>query len=233
MTPINQHKNRLNWQHFNGTRVVVAAFGIWCGLTGIIAGFFEILQGSIAPDSLVISYIGPNYSMADDSTYFAVTLIPNFLLTGILAIIVSSLVIIWSVGFVHKKYGVTLLFILSVIQMLVGGGWVIDLGIITCILATRINKPLNWWRSHLPIRFRIWLAKLFPFMLIIYSVVAISMNVFSILGVNNVVLLNYIEILAAVMFIPILLMTFGGLAQDIQKQRKIDQESEAVEIIVS
>jgi hypothetical protein len=117
--------------------------------------------------------------------------------------------------------------------MLVGGGWVIDLGIITCILATRINKPLNWWRSHLPIMFRRWLAKLFPFVVIIYSVVAISMNVFSILGVNNVVLIHYIGLLAAVMFIPILLMIFGGLAHDIQRQRRIDQESEAVEITVS
>ncbi len=220
MTPIKQNNNRLNKQNFNGTRVVVAAFGILCGLTGIIAGFFEILQGNNAPSGFVISTIGPNYSMADDFTYFAITIIPNFLLTGILAIIISSLVIIWSVIFVHKKYGVIILLALSIMQMLVGGGWVIDLATITCILATRIDKPPNWWRSHLPGNLRLWLAKLLPISLICYAIVAFSMLVLSILGVNDIVLIRFIELLAAVMFIPMLLMIFGGLAQDLQRQIK-------------
>jgi hypothetical protein len=42
-----------------GTRLVVAAFGTLCGLTGIIAGIFEVLQGNISTDGFVISTIGP------------------------------------------------------------------------------------------------------------------------------------------------------------------------------
>ncbi|MFX0050059.1 MAG: hypothetical protein ACFFAJ_06145 [Candidatus Hodarchaeota archaeon] len=94
MMQIKQNDNKINWQKINGTRVAVGAFGILCGLTGIIAGYFEIHQGNIAPSGFVISTIGSNYTMANDFTYFAVTIIPNLLITGILAIIVSSLVII-------------------------------------------------------------------------------------------------------------------------------------------
>jgi len=212
-----QVETGISWQKINGMRVVVAAFGIFYGLTGVIAGFFEILQGNTTPNSFVISTIGPNYSMANDFTYFAVTIIPNFLITGILAILISCLIIIWAVAFVHKKYGVTILLILSITQMLVGGGWVIDLALITCILATQIDKPLNWWRSHLPKNIQLWLTKLFPFSVIVYAIVALSMNVLSILGVNNKAFIDLIGILAAFMFIPIVFMIFGGLAHEIQR----------------
>ncbi|MFX0210164.1 MAG: hypothetical protein ACFFDT_29550 [Candidatus Hodarchaeota archaeon] len=212
----------------DGTRVVVAAFGILCGLTGIIAGFFEIRQGNIAPSGFVISTIGPNYSMVDDFTYLAVTIVPNMLITGVLAVVVSCLVIIWSARFVHKKNGVLMLLGLSITQMLVGGGWIIDLAIITCILATRIDKPLNWWRSHLSTNLQVWLVKLLPFSLIVYAIISSIMLGLTILGVNNVMLIKPLEILAAVMFIPILLMIFGGLSQDIQRQLAFDLKSEII-----
>ncbi|UCE13911.1 MAG: hypothetical protein JSV04_01735 [Candidatus Heimdallarchaeota archaeon] len=214
--------------NLNGTRVVVAAFGILCGLTGIIAGIFEINQGNNAPSGFVISTIGPKYSMADDFTYFAVTLVPNFLITGFLAIIISSLVIIWSVRFVHRKNGVIILLALSVTQMLVGGGWVIDLALITCVLATRINKPLNWWRTHLSPNVQLWLVKLFPFSLIVYAIISFIMLVLTIFGVNDLALIKPLEVLATAMFIPILLMIFGGLAQDIQSRLTTKQNKEAM-----
>ena len=215
---IKQYNNGLKWQNVCGTRVVVALFGILCGLTGIIAGCFEIRQGNIAPSGLIISTIGPNYIMANDFTYFAVTIIPNLLLTGILAIIISCLVMLWSARFVHKKNGALVLLGLSFTQMLVGGGWVIDLAIITCILATRIDKSLNWWRSHLPTKLRLWLANLFPFSLVVYAIISFFMLVLTILGVNSVAMIKPMEIIAVVMFIPILLMIFGGIAHDIQRK---------------
>ena len=199
-----------------GIRSVVAAFGILCGLTGIIAGIFETLQGSVAINGIEVSYIGPSYSMADDFTYFAITIVPNFLVTGILAIIVSSLVIVWSVFFVHRQYGTTILLVLSITQMLVGGGWVIDLALITCILSTRIDKPLNWWRSHFPESICKTLAKTFSLSLVMYSIIASGMLILSIIGVNDLALLSNMSTLATLMFIPIFLMILGGLAQQIQ-----------------
>ena len=205
-------------QNNSGIRLVVTSFGVLCGLTGIIAGFFETLQGSVATNGLVISTIGPNYSMADDFTYFAITVIPNFLITGILAIIVSSLVMIWSVKFVNKKYGTITLLTLSVIQMLVGGAWVIDLAIMMCIVSIGIGRPLDWWRSHLPSGFRTWLAKIFQISLVGYSILAFTMLALTIIGVNNATVIDSLSPLALLMFIPILLMIFGGISHDIQKQ---------------
>jgi hypothetical protein len=218
MRQVKQIKTRVQWRNVSGIRVVVAAFGILCGLTGIIAGFFVIRQGNIAPSGFVISTIGSNYIMAEDFTYFAVTIIPNLLVTGILSIIISCSVIVWSVRFVHRKNGALILLALSIMQMLVGGGWVIDLAIITCIIATRIDKPLNWWRSHLPTRLRFWLAKLLTYSLIAYTIVSFSMLAITILGVNDVTLRKPMEMLATAMFIPVLLMIFGGLAHDIQRK---------------
>ena len=214
-----EHQNNIQkgWKSINGTRVVVAAFGIFAGITGIIAGVFEILQGNIATDDLVISYIGPKYPVADDFTYFAITIIPNFLLTGVLDVILSSIFLIWSIAFVHKTNGVKILLLLAVSQMLVGGGWVIDLSLITCILATRINQPLNWWQSHLPKNLQIWLSRLLPISLLCYSIIALSMNILSVLAVFNEVLFEYITWLAVFMFLPIILMIFGALAHDIQR----------------
>ena len=105
--------------------------------------------------------------------------------------------------------------------MLVGGGWVIDLAIITCLLATRINKPLNYWRKNLPVNIRIVLIKLFPFSFYAYTLVSLSMLVLTIIGVNSNVLIKLLEPLAVVMLIPIILLIFGGITYDIQKQQII------------
>ena len=231
----NKYKSNstFNWQRVDGIRVVVAAFGILCGLTGIIAGYFEILQGNTAPTGIVISTIGPNYSMADDFTYFAVTIIPNLLITGMVAIVISCLVIIWSVGFVHKKNGSLILLGLSFAQILVGGGWVIDLVLMTCILASRISKPLNWWRSHLPAKLIFWLTKLLPLNLGVYAIISCIMLALSILGIDNGTLLEPLIVLAIAMFIPIILMILGGIAHEIQRKHGNDLEFDKPEPRIS
>ena len=204
-----------------GTRLVVAFFGVLCGLTGVIAGVFEILQGNIRPERYVISTIGPEYSMAGDFTYYAITVIPNLLITGILAVITSSLVIIWSTRYVDRKNGALILFGLSVAQMLVGGGWVIDLGTIASILATRIGKPVDWLQKNIPAQALMVLSHIFPASVTAYSLISLTMLVITVFGVNNEALIKLLEPLAAAMFIPILLMIFGGLVRDIEKMRDI------------
>ena len=218
--------NRINsqWKSINATRSVVVAFAMLCGFTGIIAGYFEILQGNVSPDSLIISTVGPEYILWTTysiydlmETYSAITIIPNFFITGILAIIISCLVVIWAVGFIHKKYGVIIFLLLSIIQLLVGGSFVMDLVIITSITATRINKPLVWWRSHLSDKMQRLFAKIWPWSLIFYIILSIVLLGITILGVNNTDLLSHLDIAATLMFIPLILMIIGGFAYDIQK----------------
>jgi len=230
MLQIKRKNSKPVWQNINATRTVVAAFGILCGLTGMIAGYFEILQGHVTPNSLIISTIGPSYSMWNTysifdlmETYSAITIIPNFFLTGIVALIVSFLVIIWSVGFIHKRHGVMIFLLLSIIQLLVGGSFVMDLAIITAIIATRINKPLTWWRSHLSVKMQHSLAILWPWSLIFYAILSIMMLGITIFGGNHENLLNLLKILATIMFLPLILMIIGGFSYDIQRQVKFNQ----------
>jgi hypothetical protein len=201
-----------------GLRLVVAAFGILCGLTGIIAGIFEMLQGNTPTTGLEISTIGSTYLMVDDFTYYAITVIPNFFITGILAIIVSTLVIIWSIQFVHRKNGVAILFVLCLSQMLFGGAWVIDIALITCILAIGINRPLSWWSSYFSPTIQRKLVRLFPLSIASYTLISGAMLILTVIGVNNQVLIDMLSPLASLMFIPILLMVLGGLSVEMQRQ---------------
>ena len=229
--PPMERKNKLPpCQNINAIRTVAVTFGFFCGLTGMIAGYFEILQGNIAPGSIIISIVGPSYSMWTTysildlmETYSAVTIIPNFFITGMVAIMVSFLVIVWSVGFLHKKHGAIIFLLLSIIQLLVGGGFVIDLAIITCIVANRINKPLTWWRAHLSIKMQGVLVRLWPWSLIAFVMLFIIMLGMTLLGANNENMSHLLTIAAAVMFLPLILIIIGGFAFEIRRQTKSEQ----------
>jgi hypothetical protein len=154
------------------TRFIVATLGVILGLTGIDHGFFEILQGNQPTTGLIIQAIGPAQKMWFYGGEEAFTIIPNFLATGISAIIVSVAIIIWSVGFVHRKYGVAGLSLLVVLLFLVGGGIAapIVFGPPTLATATRIHKPLTWWRKRLPDGAKHVLANLWPVFLSVGTV---------------------------------------------------------------
>lgn len=152
------------------TKIIVATLGIIFGISGISHGLFETLQGNTVTGGLFISAIGEAYKMWPHGNEYAFTLIPNFLITGIVAMIVGLAIIIWSVGFVHKKNGSTIFILLFVLLLLVGGGvaQIIFFPLIWGV-STRINKPLTWWRKILPIRIREPLGKLWSWALIIGS----------------------------------------------------------------
>ena len=203
-------------QNRNALHIVVMAFGVLCGITGIIAGVFEMLQGNIPINGFEISTIGFEYEMAADFTYYAVSLAPTFLISGILACVFSFATLFWSIKYVDGRFGTTILFVLCISQMLVGGGWVIDIALITCILATRINTPLNWWQRNLPEGSRLWFKKLFPISVLVFALISGAMLVLTVIGVNSQLMIDALSPLAGLMFLPILLMIFGAIATDIQ-----------------
>ena len=153
------------------TRIIVAALGTIFGLSGISHGFFEVLQGNTPTGGLLISAIGKYQRMWPHGNEYAFTLIPNFLFTGIAAILVGLSIVIWSLGFVHKKNGSIILLLLFVLLLLVGGGvaqllffpWI-------WLVSTRINNPLVWWRKTLPAKIQKPLGKMWSIGLIISSV---------------------------------------------------------------
>ncbi len=160
-----QHR-KMTCQSIDAVRVTAAVFGVYAGLLGIEHGYFETLQGNVAPTALKIMAVsGPGLPFPFGHEP-AMTIVPNFLVTGILAILVGLSIIVWSVMFVHKKHGAAILTLLSILLLLVGGGFgPITLLITACIGAGRINKPLTWWRKNLPAGLRRLLATLWPWSL--------------------------------------------------------------------
>ena len=153
------------------TKTIISIMGISLGIAGMNHGFFEALQGNQPTSGLIIQAIGPANRMWLHGTEEAFTIIPNFLATGILAMIVSLAVMVWSVGFVHKKHGPSVFILLFLLLLLVGGG----IGQIAFFLpawavSTRINQPLTWWRKTIPENARGWLAKVWPVSLTIATV---------------------------------------------------------------
>ncbi len=163
--------------------MIVATVGILCGLSGIEHGFFETLQGNTVPQDLLISAIGPANRVWPGGTETALTLVPNFFVTGLLAMLAGLLVIVWSAAFVHKKYGSAVFFLLSLFQFLVGGGFAqIFLVLLTTLAATQINAPWKGWRVLLPAPVRRSLAALWPLLLAAFVVVLLSSTYAAIFG---------------------------------------------------
>jgi hypothetical protein len=151
------------------TRVVASLFGIFAGFGGPEHGYFEILQGNVRPDSLIIAAMGPPcdpekvWNLCEP----AMTVIPSFLVTGILATVIGLITMIWAAVFVHRKHGGIVLMLLSIALLLFGGGLFPPLiGIIAGVVATRINAPLTRQPGSV-LRF---FAKLWPWPLVAFFV---------------------------------------------------------------
>jgi hypothetical protein len=110
----------------NPLRVTTSFLGLYAGLIAIQHGIFEILQGSRAPAGLMFNAIGPpcQSEMVWHACFPAMTLIPNLLVTGIAAVVMGATLMLWSLFFVPRRYGNWILGILSILLLLVGGGFV-------------------------------------------------------------------------------------------------------------
>lgn len=125
----------------SATRVTVATFGVLAALAGIEHGIGEMLQGNVAPaGTMILSW--------QDSALFrvvngepAMTVIPNLLVTGILAILASLIFLAWVTMFAQRRHGGVVMILLSAVMLLVGAGFGPPLlGIVLGIAAVRMNN---------------------------------------------------------------------------------------------
>ncbi len=202
-------------------RTVASVFGILVGLAGIEHGVFEMLQGNVATDGIFIDAIGDAQRFWPGAAETAVTVVPSFLLTGILAVIFGILVVIWSGAFVQRRFGASILLVLTVTLFLVGGGFApIFLSILAVAAATRIDRPLTWWRAHLAMSVRSVLAKLWPGMLITFVIVfwsAVGIQIFG-LPLGVAVTTSLMQSLSVVMVVLMPIVVIVGLAYDTREQ---------------
>ena len=146
-------------------------------------GLLEVLQGNQPTGGLIVHAIGEQNRMRAYGTEDAFTLIPNFLITGVAAIVVSVMILVWSVGFVHKKNGSLVFLLLSILLFLVGGGVAqIVFFILAWAVSTRINKPVTWLRVVFPEGVRGVLANLWLWLLIVFTSLALIALEIAIVG---------------------------------------------------
>ncbi len=209
------------------TRITVATFGTIFGISGMDHGFFEILQGNVPTGGLFISAIGEAQKMWPHGNELAFTLVPNFLMTGIAAMIVGLAIIIWSLGFVHKKNGPVVFILLFILLLMVGGGvaqilffpWI-------WLVSTRINEPLVWWRKILSVKIQKPLGKLWSWSLIISSALLVFVLEIGVTGfvpaVNDPEAVLSIMLSCLGMEVVVLPLTFvSGFAHDIAMRPNI------------
>jgi hypothetical protein len=158
---------RSSLDNLNATRVIATTIGVFFGLfSGVNHGIFEVLQGNTPTNGLVIHAIGEAQRFWPEGTEPAFTIVPNFMVTGILSMIVGVTIAIWSLWFLPTKHGRSVFLGLFILSFLVGGGiGQVFFFIPAWAFATRMDKPLTWWsqvlpRSIWPFLSRLWIVTL-------------------------------------------------------------------------
>jgi hypothetical protein len=136
----------------------VSTFGALAALMGIEHGIGEILQGPLTPSSIVIESWPNTAGFEILSGEPALTLVPHMFITGALAITAALAVGVWSVWFIERPRGGLILIGLSMLLLLVGGGFGPPLvAMIAGVAATQMRRsPLRIPGSVLRRLAKVW-----------------------------------------------------------------------------
>ncbi len=205
----------------NAARAAASVGGILSGLGGITHGVGEVLQGNVAPANIFIMSWAQGPIATNMGGEPAMTLVPNMLLTGLLAILVGLIIITWSALLVQRRWGGLALVMLSIALLLVGGGFAPPLlGILAGVAGLGIHSPYAWWRSHLPATMRHVLAQAWPWIFAAFVINGVFLVIGSVLlvylsGFNKPELFVSSFLLALVL---LLLTILTGIGYDTQNE---------------
>jgi hypothetical protein len=149
------------------TKTVATWLGIVAGIAGLEHGYFAFIQGNTPIPGLAFPSWGPPCVPEEiwHSCEPAMSIIPNFLITGILAMLFSLALIVWAGWFVQRRHGGWVQMAISVLLLLFGGGFFPPIiGFIGGLAGTQINRPL----SGQPSRLTRFAARLWPWSLVIF-----------------------------------------------------------------
>jgi len=151
------------------TRIVATSFGFIAGIAGLEHGYFEILQGNTRPASLTF-FASMGSPCVPEKVWNAcepaMTLLPSFLAAGILTVLLSLLIMLWSALYIQRKNGGSLLILFSVGLLLLGGGFFPPLiGLIGGVAGLQINTPV---KSGRPGPLTQFMARLWPWPLVVF-----------------------------------------------------------------
>lgn len=214
-------------KNFNSTasgaaKITASIFGVLAGLGGLVHGIGEVLQGNVRPAGIIINSWTQGPIATNMGGEPGMTVIPNLLATGIVTILVSLAIVVWAL-IVRDKKGGRILLVLSVILMLVGGGFGPPLiGILAGAAGTGIGAPLTWWRKRLSFNVRSLLAGSWPWLFAI----AVANGIFLVIGSVIAVYffgLNNPDLFTNSFFLSIVLLLatiFSGQAYEAHKIEK-------------
>ena len=144
------------------TRILYLTLAIIAGIMGIEHGIGEMLQGYRPTESVfILSWPGsPFFKIMSGEP--AMTIVPNYLITGLLAILFSASFLVVFIKSRLNKQAITILFILLILMLLTGAGFGPPVvGLIAVLIALKRNSPLKTW-NKLPVRVHRILFVLWP-----------------------------------------------------------------------
>ena len=203
------------------TTPLFLTLGTLAGIMGIEHGIGEVLQGYRPTESvLILSW--PNSAFFEImSGEPAMTVIPNYLVTGLFAILFSGafLFVLLKPGFDNRA--VAFLFALVFLMLLAGGGFGPPiLGAIVALIALKRNSRLKTWR-RLPAKCHRVLGAAWPWSfglcLIGWLMLFPGAALIAFLTGMHSALLMVIPMLVAFVFIPVTLLS--GFSRDIWRGR--------------
>ena len=153
----------------------------------------------------------------------AMTVVPNFTVTGVLAITVSLIALVWAAVFIRRKNGGLILIILSILMLLTGAGFIPPFtGIIAGFCGSRINAPLPIWRSRPAIRGLSFLAKLWPWTLFVFVGWSLSEWILGFFFNQVMIQFSLILFFSGNLGLPVL-TAVTGFAHDIHRDHIVDK----------
>jgi hypothetical protein len=206
------------------TRSIACTLGVLVGVCSIDHGLLECLQGFRATPGLIVNALGPGYrwTVWKQGGEGAFTLIPNFLVSGVVATFIGLAMIAWSLRFLPSPRGPTVFLILGVASFLTGGGVAqIVLIALAWAVATQIGASLTFWRWLLPPVARPLLSRIWPWtlgMATVLFIVALEIAVFGYVpGVSEQTLILHICWGSLAVALGLYLISIGaGFAHDIE-----------------
>lgn len=188
------------------TKAVAAWLGIVAGIAGLEHGYFELLQGNTRPSGLAFPSWGP--PCVPDEIWHAcepaMSIIPDFLITGILAMLLSLILIVWAGWFVQRRHGGWIQMALSVLLLLFGGGFFPPIiAFVGGLAATQINRPL----AGQPARLTRFAAKLWPWSLVIFVAWTLGQFPFGYFFNDFLQSIMYISLLVILTSLPLAVYT--------------------------
>lgn len=204
---------------------ITSILGVDLALSSFLHGLFEVLQGSKATGGMIIQAIGDHQRFWVHGTEEAFTVIPNFMITGLVAMFLSIAAATWAVKFGEHQHG-SVVFLILFIALTVFGGGIAHVAFYLPIWAysTRSHKRLKLWRKVFANRIGVTAGKFWRVSVAVAVaafITALAISVFGFIpGVEGPDTKLYIcWSILGVSFIMIHISYLSGFASDVYERR--------------